>query len=43
MPTFCFRRKNNKYNDNVEKRINEIIDKYKNKESVATTPPVNTG
>lgn len=29
------------YNDNVEKRINEIIDKYKNKEKEIKTPTVN--
>ena len=29
------------YNDNVENRINEIINKYKNKETVIETPPVN--
>lgn len=29
------------YNDNVEMRIKEIIDKYKNKETVAKSPSVN--
>ena len=29
------------YNDDVENRINEIIDKYENKESVVETPTVN--
>ena len=29
------------YNDNVEKRINEIIDKYENKENIVETPVVN--